>query len=63
MTLSDVICDLLPEWACLTLLDRNAFRLTSNLADIPVSRVKFAHGNDRAPKVLNPLRKLLSGDC
>ena len=40
LTFYDVIGDLLPEWACLTLQGGTTFRLTSNLADIPVSRVR-----------------------
>ena len=36
----DVIGDLLPEWACLTIHGRTTFRLTSNLAEIAVSRVR-----------------------
>ena len=41
----DLILDLLPEWACLTLMDGTKFWLTSNLADKPVSRVRifFSH--------------------
>ena len=38
-----VVGDLLPEWACLTLqglLGGTTFRLTSNLADISISRVR-----------------------
>ena len=40
LTLLDVIDDLLPEWACLTLQNGTTFRLLSNLADIPFSRVR-----------------------
>ena len=36
----DVIGELLPEWACLTLQGGTTFLLTSKLADIPVSRVR-----------------------
>ena len=36
----DVIGELLPEWACLTLQGGKTFLLTSKLADIPVSRVR-----------------------
>ena len=38
-TFCDGIGDLLPEWACLTLQVGKTFRLTSNFADFPVSRV------------------------
>ena len=40
LTFCDVIGELLPEWACLTLQGGTAFLLTSKLADIPVSRVR-----------------------
>ena len=40
LTFCDVIGELLPEWACLTLQDWTTFLLTSKLADIPVSRVR-----------------------
>ena len=40
LTFCDVIGEFLPEWACLTLRGGTAFRLTSKLADIPVSRVR-----------------------
>ena len=40
LTFCDVIGDLLPEWACLTLQGGTTFLLTSKLADIPVSRVR-----------------------
>ena len=40
LTLSDVIGELLPEWACLTLQGGTPFLLTSKLADIPVYRVR-----------------------
>ena len=39
-TFCDVIGELLPEWACLTLQGGTTFLLTSNLADIPVSRMR-----------------------
>ena len=41
LTFCDVIGELLPEWACLTLQGGTAFLLTSKLADIPVSRVRI----------------------
>ena len=41
LTFCDVIGELLPEWARLTLQDGTTFLLTSNLADIPVSRVRI----------------------
>ena len=40
LMLCDVIGELLPEWACLTLQGGTTFLLTSKLADIPVSRVR-----------------------
>ena len=40
LTFCDVIGELLPEWACLTLQGGTTFLLTSKLADIPVSRVR-----------------------
>ena len=40
LTFCDVIGELLPEWACLTLQGGTKFLLTSKLADIPVSRVR-----------------------
>ena len=40
LTFCDVIGELLPEWACLTLQGGTTFPLTSKLADIPVSRVR-----------------------
>ena len=42
VTFCDVIGELLPEWACLTLQGGTTFLLTSKLADIPVSRVRNA---------------------
>ena len=42
LTFCDVIGELLPEWACLTLQGGTTFLLTSKLADIPVSRVRNA---------------------
>ena len=39
-TFCDVIGELLPEWACLTLQGGTTFLLTSKLADIPISRVR-----------------------
>ena len=36
----DIIGGLLPQRACLTLQGGTTFRLTSNMADIPVSRVR-----------------------
>ena len=41
LTFCDVIGELLPEWACLTLQGGTTFLLTSKLADIPVSRVRI----------------------
>ena len=38
--LLDVIGELLPEWACLTLQGGTTFLLMSKLVDIPVSRVR-----------------------
>ena len=40
LTFCDVIGELLPEWACLTLQGGTTFLLTSKLADIPVSRMR-----------------------
>ena len=40
LTFCDVIGELLPEWACLTLQGGTTFLLTSKLAEIPVSRVR-----------------------
>ena len=40
LTFCDVIGELLPEWACLTLQGGTTFLLMSKLADIPVSRVR-----------------------
>ena len=40
--LSDVIGELLSEWACFTLHGGTTFLLTSKLADILVSRVRSA---------------------
>ena len=40
LTFCDVIGELLPEWACLTLQGGTTFLLTSKFADIPVSRVR-----------------------
>ena len=40
LTFCDVIGELLPEWACLTLQGGTTFLLASKLADIPVSRVR-----------------------
>ena len=40
LSFCDVIGDLHPEWACRTLLGGTTFRLASNLADIPISRVR-----------------------
>ena len=40
LTFCDVIGELLPEWACLTLQGGTTFLLTSNLGDNPVSRVR-----------------------
>ena len=40
LTSCDVIGELLPEWACLTLQGGTTFLLTSKLADISVSRVR-----------------------
>ena len=40
LTFCDVIDELLPEWACLTLQGGTKFLLTSKLADILVSRVR-----------------------
>ena len=40
LTFCDIIGELLPEWACLTLQGGTTFLLTSKLADIPVSRVR-----------------------
>ena len=40
LTFCDVIGELLPEWACLTLQGGTTFLFTSKLADIPVSRVR-----------------------
>ena len=42
-TFCDVIGNLLPEWAFLTLQGGTTFRLTSNLADIHVSRVRNSY--------------------
>ena len=42
LTFCDVIGELLPEWACLTLQGGTIFLLSSKLADIPVSRVRIA---------------------
>ena len=42
LTFCDVIGELLPEWACLTLQGGTTFLLTSKLADIPVSRVRIS---------------------
>ena len=41
LTFYDVIDELIPEWACLTLQGGTTFLLTSKLADIPVSRVRI----------------------
>ena len=40
LTFCDVIGELLPEWACLTLQGGTTFPLTSKSADIPVPRVR-----------------------
>ena len=40
LTFCDIIGELLPEWACLTLQGGTTFLLTSKLADIPVSRAR-----------------------
>ena len=40
LTFCDVIFELLPERACLTLRSGTTFRLTSKLVDIPVSEVR-----------------------
>ena len=40
LTFCDVIGELLPEWACLTLQGGTISLLTSKLADIPVSRMR-----------------------
>ena len=40
LTYCDVIGELLPEWAYLTLQGGTTFLLTSKLADIPASRVR-----------------------
>ena len=40
LTFCDIIGELLPKWACLTLQCGTTFLLTSKLADIPVSRVR-----------------------
>ena len=45
LTFCDVISELLPEWACLTLQGGTTFLLTSKLADIPVSRVRKHYKN------------------
>ena len=57
LTFCDVIGELLPEWACLTLQGGTTFLLTSKLADIPVSRVRICtvsklHVWQPAPKVV-----------
>ena len=48
LTFCDVIDELLPEWACLTLQAGTTVLLTSKLADIPVSRGRklFSHSWD-----------------
>ena len=40
LTFCDVISELLPEWACVTLQGGTTFLPTSKLADIPVSRLR-----------------------
>ena len=40
LTFCDVIGELLPEWACLTFTGGTTFPLTSNMVDIPISRVR-----------------------
>ena len=47
LTSRDVIGELLPEWACLTLQGGTTFLPTSKLADIPVSRVRTPQENSR----------------
>ena len=58
LTFCDVIGELLPEWACLTLQGGTTFLLTSKLADIPVSRVRNVnlHKSRVAMKSLPPKR-------
>ena len=40
LTFCDVIGEFIPEWACLILQGGTTFLLTSEFADIPVSRVR-----------------------
>ena len=73
LTFCDVIGDLLPEWACLTLRGGTTFLLTSKLADISVSRVRIIESNTtlkegrwnpiQVSKTCNPLRGLPSRGC
>ena len=73
LTFCDVIGELLPEWACLTLQGGTTFLLTSKLADIPVSRVRIIESNTtlregrgnpiRVSKIFNPRRGLPSRGC
>ena len=73
LTFCDVIGELLPEWACLTLQGGTTFLLTSKLADIPVSRVRIiesittlqeGRGNSiRVSKICNPQHVLPRLGC
>ena len=73
LTFCDVIGELLPEWACLTLQGGTTFLLTLKLADIPVSRVRIiesittlwkGQGNPiRVSMICNPRRGLPSRGC
>ena len=62
LTFCDVIGELLPEWACLTLQRGTTFLLTSKLADIPVSRVRKGDPI-RMSLTCNPRRDLPSRGC
>ena len=53
LTFCDIIGDLLREWACLFLLGGTTFRPTSNLADIPVLRVRMVTVSPSKLKILH----------
>ena len=51
LTFCDVIGELLPEWACLTLHGGTTFLLTAKLAYMPVSRVRKTSDCDISPRL------------